>query len=166
MQSHTIDDLEIGQAAEFSKTVTETDVSFFSAISGDFNPLHVDVEYAAKSRFGARVAHGPLTLALSAGLLGMQLPGLGTIAVTNHIEYLKPVYIGDTITSRVEVVDLDRDANRATMGLGWRNQSGELVAEGYAVVKPPRVRDPAAPPASASASVAVTGRGPGTARGA
>jgi 3-hydroxybutyryl-CoA dehydratase len=144
MQSHTIDDLEIGQAAEFSKTVTETDVAFFTAISGDFNPLHVDAQYAAKSPFGARVAHGPLTLALSASVLGMRLPGLGTIAVTNRIEYLQPVYIGDTITSRVEVVALDHDRNRATMGLSWRNQAGELVAEGDAVVKPPKIRAPGA----------------------
>ena len=142
MQSLTINDLEIGQAAEFSKTVTETDIAFFCAISGDFNPLHVDVEYAAKSRFGARVAHGPLTLALSAGVLGMRLPGLGTIAVTNHIEYRRPVYIGDTITSRVEVRALDHERNRATMGLSWRNQAGEVVAEGEAVVKPPKTPDP------------------------
>ena len=141
MESHTINDLEIGQAAEFSKTVTETDVAFFSAISGDFNPLHVDAEYAARSQFGARVAHGPLTLALCAGVLGMRLPGLGTIAVTNRIEYRRPVYIGDTITSRVEVVALDHDRNRATMGLSWHNQSGELVADGEAVVKPPRTRE-------------------------
>ena len=142
MESHTITDLAIGQAAEFTKTVTETDVAFFCAISGDFNPLHVNVEYAAKSRFGARVAHGPLTLALSAGVLGMRLPGLGTIAVTNHIEYRRPVYIGDTITSRVEVRALDHERNRATMGLSWRNQAGEVVAEGEAVVKPPKTPDP------------------------
>ena len=141
MESHTITDLAIGQAAEFAKTVTETDVAFFCAISGDFNPLHVDAEYAAQSRFGARVAHGPLTLALCAGVLGMRLPGLGTIAVTNHIEYRAPVYIGDTITSRVEVVALDQERNRATMGLTWRNQDGKLVAEGEAVVKPPRVAE-------------------------
>jgi acyl dehydratase len=144
MQSYTIDELEIGQAAEFSKTVTETDVAHFTAISGDFSPLHVDAQYAANGPFGARVAHGPLTLALSASVLGMRLPGLGTIAVTNRIQYLKPVYIGDTITSHVEVVALDRDRNRATMGLSWRNQAGELVAEGEAVVKPPKIRDPGA----------------------
>jgi 3-hydroxybutyryl-CoA dehydratase len=141
MESHTIDDLELGQAAEFTKTITETDVAFFCAISGDFNPVHVDAEYAAKSPFGARVAHGPLTLALCAGVLGMRLPGLGTIAITNHIEYLRPVYIGDTITSRVEVVALDLERGRATMGLTWRNQKGELTAEGEAVVKPPRTAE-------------------------
>jgi acyl dehydratase len=141
MESHTIDELEVGQAAAFTKTITETDVAFFCAISGDFNPVHVDAEYAANSRFGARVAHGPLALALCAGVLGTRLPGLGTIAVTNRIEYLRPVYIGDTITSRVEVVALDRERGRVTMGLTWRNQNAELTAEGEAVVKPPRTAE-------------------------
>lgn len=138
MESHPIEELEIGQSAESAKTVTETDVAMFCAISGDFNPIHVDAEYAARSRFGARVAHGPLTLALSAGVLGMRLPGLGTVAVSNHIEYRRPVYIGDTIRTRVKVAALDPARNRATMAVTWTNQSGELVAEGEVVLKPPR----------------------------
>jgi 3-hydroxybutyryl-CoA dehydratase len=138
MESHTLEQLQVGDAAESSKTVTETDVALFAAISGDFNPLHMDAEYAAKSRFGARVAHGPLTLALCAGLLGTRLPGLGTIAVSNHIDYRRPVYIGDTVTTRVEVAELDAERGRATMALTWTNQKGELVADGTAVVMPPR----------------------------
>jgi 3-hydroxybutyryl-CoA dehydratase len=138
MESHTLEQLQVGDAAESSKTVTETDVALFAAISGDFNPLHMDAEYAAKSRFGARVAHGPLTLALCAGLLGTRLPGLGTIAVTNHIDYRLPVYIGDTVTTRVEVAELDAERGRATMALTWTNQKGDVVADGLAVVIPPR----------------------------
>lgn len=138
MRSLTISELSIGDAVEFSKTVTETDIALFAAMSGDFNPVHMDAEYAASTIFGARVAHGPLTLALAAGPLGMELPGVGTIAVTNHIEYRRPVYIGDTITSRVEVAELDVERNRATMALTWTNQAGTLVADGTAVVKPPR----------------------------
>lgn len=138
MESHPIEELEIGQSAEFTKTVTETDVAMFCAISGDFNPIHVDAEYAARSRFGARVAHGPLTLALSAGVLGMHLPGVGSVAVSNHIDYRAPVYIGDTITTQVEVAALDPARNRATMTLRWINQKGTLVADGEVVLKPPR----------------------------
>ena len=138
MDSRTIDQLQIGDAAEFSKTVTETDIAMFAAISGDFNPVHVDAVYAAGTPFGARVAHGPLTLALCAAILGMRLPGLGTVAVSNHIDYRRPVYIGDTITARVEVAHLDKERNRATMAITWTNQDGTLVAEGEAVVKPPR----------------------------
>lgn len=140
MESHPIEELEIGQSAEFTKTVTETDVAMFCAISGDFNPIHVDAEYAAASPFGARVAHGPITLALSAGLLGMRLPGLGTVAVSNRIDYRRPVYIGDTVTTRVEVAALDHARNRVTMTVSWTNQTGVLVAEGEVVLKPPRKR--------------------------
>ena len=138
MESRTIEQLQIGETAEFSKTVTETDIAMFAAISGDFNPVHVDAKYAAASPFGARVAHGPLTLALCAGILGMRLPGLGTVAVSNRIDYRLPVYIGDTITARVEVAELDRERNRATMAITWTNQDGALVADGEAIVKPPR----------------------------
>lgn len=138
MESLTIEQLAVGDSAQFSKTVTETDVALFAAISGDFNPLHVDAEFAKRSRFGARVAHGPLTLALAAGVLGTRLPGIGAIAVSNHIDYRRPVYIGDTITARAEVAALDSERNRATIALVWTNQDGELVAEGEAVVIPPR----------------------------
>ena len=137
MDSRTIKQLAIGDAAEFSKTVTETDIAMFAAISGDFNPVHVDAQYAARTPFGARVAHGPLTLALCAGILGTRLPGLGTVAVSNRIEYRRPVYIGDTITARVEVAELDVERNRATMVIRWTNQDDTVVAEGEAVVKPP-----------------------------
>ncbi len=138
MQSRTIDELRVGDAAESSKTITETDIALFAAVTGDFNPVHMDAEFAKTTPFGARVAHGPITLSLSAGILGMRLPGIGTVAVTNHIDYRKPVYIGDTITTRVEVAELDAARNRATMSLRWTNQDGAVVAEGVAVVKPPR----------------------------
>lgn len=138
MNSVPIDQLRIGDARESRKTVSETDVYLFAGITGDFNPMHVDAEYAKTTPFGARVAHGPLTLALCAGILGTELPGLGTVAVSNHIEYQAPVYIGDTITVRVEVAELDPERNRATMAITWRNQDGTQVAEGAMVVKPPR----------------------------
>jgi 3-hydroxybutyryl-CoA dehydratase len=84
------------------------------------------------------VAHGPLTLALAAGVLGMELPGVGTIAVSNHIDYRRPVYVGDTITTRAEISKRDVERNRVTIALTWTNQDGELVADGYAVVMPPK----------------------------
>jgi 3-hydroxybutyryl-CoA dehydratase len=138
VRSLTIDELSVGDSARFTKTVTETDIAFFAAISGDFNPVHVDAEWAKHSLFGGRVAHGPLTLALAAGVLGMELPGVGTIAVTNHIDYRRPVYVGDTITTLAEVSERDVERNRVTVALTWTNQGGELVADGYAVVMPPK----------------------------
>jgi 3-hydroxybutyryl-CoA dehydratase len=138
VRSLTIDELSVGDSARFTKTVTETDIAFFAAISGDFNPVHVDAEWAKGSLFGGRVAHGPLTLALAAGVLGMELPGVGTIAVTNHIDYRRPVYVGDTITTLAEISERDVERNRVTVALTWTNQGGELVADGYAVVMPPK----------------------------
>jgi len=138
MNSVPIDQLQVGDAVESRKTVSETDVYLFAGVTGDFNPLHVDAEYAKGTPFGARVAHGPLTFALCAGLLGTELPGLGTVAVSNHVEYQRPVYIGDTIRVRVEVGELDHERNRATMLVTWTNQDGDQVAEGAMVVKPPR----------------------------
>ena len=138
MNSVPLSELSIGDAAESRKTISESDVYLFAGVSGDFNPLHVDAEYAKTTPFGARVAHGPLTFSLCAGLLGTELPGLGTVAVSNQITYEAPVFIGDTIAVRVEVAALDADRNRATMAVTWRNQDGTQVASGSMVVKPPR----------------------------
>ncbi|MGE0067016.1 MAG: MaoC family dehydratase [Solirubrobacterales bacterium] len=138
MRSVPIDQLTVGDAAESRKTISESDVYLFAGITGDFNPMHVDHEYAKGTPFGARVAHGPLTLSLCAGLLGTELPGLGTVAVSNYIEYKAPVFFGDTIRVRVEVGSLDPERNRATMAITWTNQDGVLVAAGSMVVKPPR----------------------------
>jgi acyl dehydratase len=137
MPSLSIDELRLGAAAESRKTISETDIYLFAGITGDFNPVHIDAEYAKKSRFGARVAHGPLTFALAAGLVGMQLPGVGTIAVSNTVRFRRPVYIGDTVATSGEIAAIDPGRNRVTVALTWHNQDGELVAEGEAVVVPP-----------------------------
>jgi len=138
VRSLPLDQLTVGDSVESRKTISESDVYLFAGVTGDFNLLHVDAEYAKTTPFGARVAHGPLTFSLCAGLLGTELPGLGTVAVTNQVTYEAPVFIGDTIAVRVEVAELDPDRNRATMAVTWRNQDGTQVASGTMVVKPPR----------------------------
>jgi len=140
MNSVPFDELRVGDAAESRKTISESDVYLFAGVTGDFNPLHVDEEYAKGTPFGSRVAHGPLTLSLCAGVLGTELPGLGTIAISNYVEYKAPVYMGDTIAVRVEVGALDPERVRATMVITWTNQDGTVVATGEMVVKPPRER--------------------------
>jgi 3-hydroxybutyryl-CoA dehydratase len=142
VRSLTIGELAVGDAASFRKTISESDVYRFAGITGDLNPVHVDAEFAKTTPFGARVAHGPLTFSLCAGLLGTELPGVGTIAVTNEVTYEAPVYIGDTIAVRVEVAALDAERNRATMAVIWKNQDGTQVASGSMVVKPPKVAVP------------------------
>jgi 3-hydroxybutyryl-CoA dehydratase len=142
VRSLTISELSIGDSAEFSKTISESDVYLFAGITGDLNPVHVDAEFAKTTPFGARVAHGPLTFSLCAGLLGTELPGVGTIAVTNEVTYEAPVYIGDTIRVRVEIAALDPERNRCTAAVTWHNQDREQVASGAMVVKPPKVAVP------------------------
>jgi 3-hydroxybutyryl-CoA dehydratase len=142
VQSHTIHDLAIGDSAEFRKTISESDVYLFAGITGDLNPVHVDAEFAKTSVFGARVAHGPLTFSLCAGLLGTELPGVGTIAVSNQVTYEAPVYFGDTVAVRIEVAELDAERNNATFHVTWHNQDGKRVAVGEMVVKPPKVAVP------------------------
>jgi 3-hydroxybutyryl-CoA dehydratase len=142
VRSLTIEELTVGDSASFRKTISESDVYLFAGITGDLNPVHVDAEFAKGTPFGARVAHGPLTFSLCAGLLGTELPGVGTIAVTNEVAYEAPVYIGDTIAVKVEVASLDPDRNRATMAVTWHNQDGRQVATGTMVVKPPKTKVP------------------------
>ena len=132
------DELEIGEKASFSKTITETDVYLFAGISGDLNPMHVNEEYAKSSHFGTRVAHGPLTMSLAAPVLGMKLPGLGTIAVELTTRFKAPVYFGDTITVTGELVEKISGKKWVRVALAWINQRGETVAEGSAVVSPPK----------------------------
>jgi 3-hydroxybutyryl-CoA dehydratase len=142
VRSLTIGELSLGDSASFRKTISESDVYLFAGITGDLNPVHVDAEFAKTTPFGARVAHGPLTFSLCAGLLGTELPGVGTIAVTNEVTYEAPVYIGDTIAVRIEVAALDRERNRATFAVTWHNQDGKQVASGTMVVKPPKTKVP------------------------
>jgi 3-hydroxybutyryl-CoA dehydratase len=133
-------ELRLGDAATLSKTISEADVVLFAGISGDFNPLHVDAEFAARAGFAARVAHGTLTMGVAAGVLGTMLPGVGTVALSITVDFRAPVLVGDTVTARVEVAAIDSERGRATMALAWTNHRGELVASGEAIVRPPRER--------------------------
>jgi 3-hydroxybutyryl-CoA dehydratase len=129
--------LKIGDSASRTKTITHEDVEDFARISGDTNPIHLDDAYAAKSRFGRRVAHGMLTVSLVSAILGNDLPGIGTIYLGQEVKFKEPVFIGDTITARVELVKYREDKRIATFSLSCVNQDGKLVMEGEAVVKAP-----------------------------
>ena len=131
------DQLKIGMKASFSKTVTETDVYLFAGISGDFNPMHVNEEFARLTPFGKRIAHGALPQSLIAPVLGMKLPGLGTIALEVTTRFRAPTFFGDTITATAEVAEKLEDKRRVRMSLVWTNQREEIVATGEAVVIPP-----------------------------
>jgi 3-hydroxybutyryl-CoA dehydratase len=128
------EELEVGTAAEMTRTVTETDVVLFAGVTGDFNPAHVDEVWAAKSRFGGRIAHGMLGAGFISAVLGMKLPGPGTIYLSQQLRFVRPVRIGDTVTARAEVVELFPARRRARLLTTCRNQDGEAVIEGEALV--------------------------------
>jgi len=131
------DELVIGEEARFSKTITETDVYLFAGISGDFNPMHVNEEFAKRTPFKTRIAHGGLPQSLIAPVLGMKLPGLGTVAVEISCRFKAPVFFGDTITASARVVEKIEQRKWVRMALAWTNQHGASVAVGEAVVMPP-----------------------------
>lgn len=130
-------EIQIGEKASFTKTISETDVYLFAGISGDFNPLHVDEEYAKTTSFGTRIAHGGLAASLLAPVLGMKLPGLGTVALETTTKFRKPVYFGDTITCLVEVTEKVERLKAVKMKIVWSNQKGEVVSKGETLVIPP-----------------------------
>jgi 3-hydroxybutyryl-CoA dehydratase len=129
-----IDEIQVGQSAEMAKTVTETDIALFAGVTGDFNPVHIDAVEAGKSRFGERIAHGMLSAGFISAVLGTRLPGTGSIYLSQSLRFTKPVRIGDTVTTRVEVLEVIATKRRVRLATTCRNQNGETVVEGEAVV--------------------------------
>ena len=127
-------DFRVGERARFTKTVTEADVTTFAGLIGDFSPLHMDAEYARKSRFGRRVAHGMFTGGLISAVLGNKLPGPGAIYLNQQIEFLAPVYIGDTITAVAEVSSWRPEKRIITLKTDAYNQDQVQVVTGKAVL--------------------------------
>jgi 3-hydroxybutyryl-CoA dehydratase len=129
------EEFQTGDAAAFSKTITEADILLFAAVSGDNYPLHVDAEYAKTTRFGQRAAHGMLTASLLSTVTGMLLQKPGGIYVEQQIQFKRPVFIGDTLTARTEVIELIPDRRRMRVRAGVVNQRGETVLEGDGVIQ-------------------------------
>jgi len=127
-------EFQVGERASFTKTVTGEDVNAFAELIGDFNPLHVDEEYARESRFGGRIAHGVFTTGVVSAALGNELPGPGSIYLSQQIEFRAPVYLGDTITATVEVISWRPDKRIITLKTNVYNQDEKQVATGEAVL--------------------------------
>ena len=127
-------ELKVGQSAERTKLMTESLVNAYAELTGDFSPVHIDEAAAAKTRFGTRIAHGMLSVSFLSALIGMDLPGPGTIWVAQALKFKQAVKLGDTITWRVEVLELFPEKKRATLSTMCRNQRGEVVIEGEGTI--------------------------------
>jgi 3-hydroxybutyryl-CoA dehydratase len=106
-EGYSIDELEVGQSASMRKTVTEADVVLFAGVTGDFNPAHIDEEYAQESMFKGRIAHGMMSAGFISAVLAMKLPGPGTIYLGQTLQFKAPVRIGDTVTATVTVTEIN-----------------------------------------------------------
>ena len=124
----------VGEQASLTKTVTGSDVTTFADLIGDHNPIHTDDEYARQSRFGRRVAHGVFTGGLISAVLGNKLPGPGSIYLSQQIEFLAPVFIGDTITAVVEVTSWRPEKRIITFKTDAYNQENTKVVTGQSVL--------------------------------
>jgi acyl dehydratase len=130
--------VKIGDSASLVKTFSDQDVRTFAEISGDNNPIHLDDEYAATTRFGNRIVHGILTSGLISALLGMQLPGPGSIYLKQTINFRAPVFIDDTITAKVKVIKVRDKKPIVTLETICKNQDGIVVIDGEAVLFAPK----------------------------
>jgi len=130
---------KVGDTAEMSKTVTEEDIVLFAKVTGDQNPVHVSREFAEKTRFGERIAHGLLSAGLISAVIGMKLPGPGCLYLSQTLNFRGPVKIGDEITARVEVAEVISE-KRLRLKTECINQRSETVIDGEAIIVPPRPR--------------------------
>ncbi|HHU83321.1 MAG TPA: MaoC family dehydratase [Firmicutes bacterium] len=126
---------QVGDRASIRRTVTESDIVNFAGITGDFNPVHVDEEYAKDTVFGGRIAHGLFTASLISSVLGNKLPGPGCVYLKQTLTFLAPVRIGDTIEAEVEVLEIIEDKGRLRLSTTCKNQAGKTVLNGEAIVK-------------------------------
>ncbi|MCB1505775.1 MAG: MaoC family dehydratase [Hyphomicrobiaceae bacterium] len=112
-KSYCIEDLSVGMEASMSKTVGDADIVAFAELSGDRNPVHLDAEYAAKTMFKERIAHGMLSAAYISAVFGMQMPGPGAIYMSQTLQFKAPVKIGDTVVTTVKVTEVIPEKKRA-----------------------------------------------------
>jgi 3-hydroxybutyryl-CoA dehydratase len=127
------DELAVGQSATYTRQVTDGDVMSFAKITGDFNPVHVDEDAAARSRFGGRIAHGMLSGGLVSAAIANRLPGPGAIYLAQTMKFTAPVRLDDTITVTLTVTEL-LSKNRVRLNTVCRNQNGEMVLDGEATI--------------------------------
>ena len=125
-------DLVVGQRASRSKVLTLADVKTFAELTGDYNPLHFDESFVARTKFKQPVVQGGLTTGLLHALVAMDMPGPGTVFLNQHWQFTAPVFIGDTITAEAEVLEVHESKPVTKLGMKVVRQSGETVLEGEA----------------------------------
>ncbi|ERT58785.1 MaoC-like protein [Megasphaera vaginalis (ex Srinivasan et al. 2021)] len=127
-------DINIGDKASLSKTISEHDVYTFAGLTGDFNPVHINAEFAKESMFKQRIAHGMISAGLISAVLGTELPGINTIYMNQELSFLAPVMYNDTLTATVECIEKNDEKHRIVFKTTVTNQDGKVVTDGKARV--------------------------------
>jgi 3-hydroxybutyryl-CoA dehydratase len=135
MKELAYDDINVGDSASCSTTIEESDIVDYAGITGDFNPVHMNAEYARKSIFKERIAHGMLVSGFISAVVGTQLPGPNAIYLGQSLSFKAPVKIGDTVTAEVTVLEKRDDKRIIKLKTTVINQRGEIVVDGSAVTK-------------------------------
>jgi len=126
----------VGQSHTYTQTIDDKLVRAFADLSGDHNPIHVDDEVAKKSRFGQRIAHGAILFGIISKILGTDLPGFGAVYLSQVCNFKLPVFIGDTVTAELKIVEL-LPKSVAKLSTIITKQTGEVVMDGEAMIKLP-----------------------------
>ena len=132
----TFADLTVGMTVSTENTVSEQDVIDFARVSGDYNPLHMDEAYAQTTQFKGRIAHGALSASYISAILGNDLPGPGAVFMELNLKFVRPVRIGDMVTSSAEVVELIERGCRVRLAVKGE-VDGKIVMKGEALVMVP-----------------------------
>ncbi len=145
LENYTVEELQPGTSASYSKTLTREDVALFAKCSGDLNPVHLDADFAATTPFGEPIGHGMWTGAVVSAAIAMRLPGPGSIYRSQSLTFKNPVKLGDTVTVTLTVSEIKARVRLVTLDCQAHNQEGKLVAQGVAEVIAPAVKQSLAP---------------------
>ncbi len=137
LENIPFDELQVGDTASLSRTVTERDIQLFAVVSGDNNPLHLDEEYAKTTQFGERIAHGMFSALLVTAAVATRLPGPGSIYRGQEMKFIRPVKLGDTITAELEIIEKKKRGNIVLINCVIKNQHGEKVFSGVSTAIAP-----------------------------
>ncbi|VDG19026.1 MaoC family dehydratase [Lactiplantibacillus mudanjiangensis] len=132
------DEIKVGMTGDFSKRVTKADVESFAEVTGDYNPMHMDDEFAAQTQFHGRIAHGMISAGMISACLGTKMPGPGAIYLGQSLKFNAPVHFDDVLVVRVEVTKIDQKKHfkLVTLSTVVTNQDGQVVTDGEAQIMP------------------------------
>lgn len=137
-RGYYLDELSVGMFAETAMVVSGDKIDTFANLSGDFNPIHVDEEFAKTTMFGKRIAHGALSASLISAILGNDLPGPGAVFVELNMRFRRPAFIDDEITARAEVADINERTGRVKMKVSCSVNGKQIIRGDAGVVVPKR----------------------------